>query len=1690
MPRLIKNSYSEKRYKYRQFCVFDCPALDSIYVSLNNTVYRSSGNCLIEKESGLLVAGCNTSVIPDDGSVVGISDGAFAGSGIESVNIPEGVTSIGELAFQSCGNLTEVSIPAGVTRIENGTFESCSALSSITVPDSVTVIENSAFENCDSLSTVYYTGTEEQWNAINTGDGNESLLSADILFGEGSLTINYYIEDTTTPVADAYTTSDLVYGDSFSIESPHVTGFHLVDEEQSTVTGTKGFGSTEINVYYALNYHTVTWIIDGKVYQTNTLAFGEFISVPNIGEREGYTFSGWSPSVAGTVGDMDYTYNATWIANTYTITYYVDGEQYDEKSYSFGEEVTKLETPSKPGCIFLGWDIAEPATMPAENLVLHGSFAPSQKIVLTAKMNTESSVSYENKASNYYPLRLERTPVYKFTSYAWVEGLPEDVSIYDNVVFHWYFDSRYLGTSGKSDYCDYNGQTAVSYSFSVDYDEIYDWNGYLYAVISFHDTIYEDLNNLQIFTNHTLLSVQGQPVYAECARVAGTPITTDDGSEYILEARPENLTDESQFDYYLSPEETPENYYYVVRFFSDESYDINSRIWVAHENDWHYRGFLGVNHSIGGEYYRSLDYIKEGNGEGELSNNGGGSDAYAWNYEVNGRGYNKITFDGGNGEKDDEKIGTPNWSDKYPNRTQFSTQKLCAETVPNYGTATFDGRETEKYSINYTVNGEIWFTQLYEVGETVTAPEVPELEGYTSHGWDAVLPETMPAEDITVNAVLTANTYTITYLLDGVEYPAPYESAVDTYEYDSPVEVRPDAVKEGCSVSAWSFSPSLRSGRMPAGDVTATATSKVNSYELSVNYVMADGKTELAPETYYGTVEYATEYSVASPAVTGYTPDISTATGTMGPDDKTVTVTYSPNDYSLTVNYTMSDGENGFAPAAHTGQVTYNTDYRVDSPAVPGYTPDRAVVSGTMDSEGKTEEVVYSPVDCTLTINYVMQDGSAPPPQNISAVKYNAAYSVVSPAVDGYTPSVATVGGKMDDVNGKTIEVVYSADFKDLIINYVYEDGSPVTDINPNPYIGGVSYNGSFSVPSPAVTGYTPDSEEISGTMNSTDGLEYTVTYSVNRYALNITYVMSDGNDAVRPQNIVDEMLAFGTPYSVASPAVTGYTPDVATVEGTMGVDGASAVVTYNPNPHKVTWIIDGGVYQTDDVVFGGKITTPGLDDKEGYTFSGWSPAVAETVADEDYTYTASWSINSYTITYLLDGAEYETVVDTYEYNSTVTVRKVEIKGYDVSAWTFKPALVNGRMPAGNVVAKATATVNQYTITFRYGNVKGNEIYRTITQNYGTSINKKAVAAPNYPCWVFTGWSEDIPSKMPAENMTITAQWTKKVFDYSCRFGFDNSAVSFFGSEHKFVDILPFVPLLVLGDGLCDTCGKTHTYNNSSFSDINKLKNYVKKLDKTNCNSTITAINSYANKPWTGSCYGMSVASIMDFREQLSFNERYKKPDLSSVNTPYSDSSVASEINYYQLAQKIPCIDNTEYKQSAEADWYETLNKLVAAAQKGDPFLFKYTYDGFDNSGKKTTLGHSIVALGCQANGNKIYRISAYDNRFHDKDVWIDVDLTTPSRATCSVVLPEKNGKEVATGIQFIADMDVFNLIDYDGNNNTSASYSNTNIFVELTAFGNTVFTNSSGQTIIYSDGNISGTMDIISTRIITGDDA
>ena len=119
-----------------------------------NETFAIVGDCLI-KDGKQIVLGCDTSVIPADGSIKSIGPDAFRGcAGLTELTLPEGIVTIADGAFKNCKNLVSVTLPNGVKTIGTEAFMDCVKLESINLPDGLERIMYYAFAGCESLGSV------------------------------------------------------------------------------------------------------------------------------------------------------------------------------------------------------------------------------------------------------------------------------------------------------------------------------------------------------------------------------------------------------------------------------------------------------------------------------------------------------------------------------------------------------------------------------------------------------------------------------------------------------------------------------------------------------------------------------------------------------------------------------------------------------------------------------------------------------------------------------------------------------------------------------------------------------------------------------------------------------------------------------------------------------------------------------------------------------------------------------------------------------------------------------------------------------------------------------------------------------------------------------------------------------------------------------------------------------------------------------------------------------------------------------------------------------------------------------------------------------------------------------------------------------------------------------------------------
>ena len=457
-------------------------------------------------------------------------------------------------------------------------------------------------------------------------------------------------------------------------------------------------------------YHSVTFVdYDGTVLSAQSVAHGSAAIEPTAPEREGYAFIGWDKDFSNVTEDM--TVTAQYSANSYSITYTINGEEYTAQTYEFGAVVSAPEYTVPEGHTFSGWNI--PETMPAENLVLDAALTVnSYSITYTINGEEYTAQTYEFGAAVSAP---EYTVPEGHTFSGW--DIPETMPA-ENLVL----DAALTVNSYSITYT-INGEeyTAQTYEFgaAVSAPEYTVPEGHTFSGWDIPETM--PAENLVLDAALTVNS------YSITYTINGEEYTAQTYEFGAAVSAPEYTVPEGHtFSGWNIPETMPA-----------ENITLNAELTV---NEY------TVTYNINGEIYAIQVYAY-------------GEEVFAPAYDVP----DHFTFSG--------------WD---------TPATMPAENIVLDATLVEDG----KYTVSFMVDGETYFTFTGYEGDVITVPENPEKLGYTFDAWDG-MPEdgVLPAANITVTAVWSVNTYTITYTVNGEEYTAQtYEfgAAVSVPEYTVP----------------------------------------------------------------------------------------------------------------------------------------------------------------------------------------------------------------------------------------------------------------------------------------------------------------------------------------------------------------------------------------------------------------------------------------------------------------------------------------------------------------------------------------------------------------------------------------------------------------------------------------------------------------------------------------------------------------------------------------------------------------------------------------------------------------------------------------------------------------------------------------------------------------------------------------
>ena len=211
---------------------------------------------------------------------------------------------------------------------------------------------------------------------------------------------------------------------------------------------------------------------------------------------------------------------------------------------------------------------------------------------------------------------------------------------------------------------------------------------------------------------------------------------------------------------------------------------------------------------------------------------------------------------------------------------------------------------------------------------------------------------------------------------------------------------------------------------------------------------------------------------------------------------------------------------------------------------------------------------------------------------------------------------------------------------------------------------------------------------------------------------------------------------------------------------------------------YTIKWVDwDGSEVRTDtEVPYGTELEVPedptrAADDQYTYTFKGWTPEVKTVTGDATYKATYTKEANTYTLTYDLDGGEWEndeTYTYTKKYNEEVEVKADPTKeGYTFAGWTSAEVKVeNGKftMPAKNVTLKAKWEANIYKVTYDLDGGEWTEATNEFPYEYKATV-EVVKTVPTREGYKFSGWrSEEVTIEndaftMPAQDVVLKAVW-------------------------------------------------------------------------------------------------------------------------------------------------------------------------------------------------------------------------------------------------------------------------------------------------------------------------------------------
>ena len=209
-----------------------------------------------------------------------------------------------------------------------------------------------------------------------------------------------------------------------------------------------------------------------------------------------------------------------------------------------------------------------------------------------------------------------------------------------------------------------------------------------------------------------------------------------------------------------------------------------------------------------------------------------------------------------------------------------------------------------------------------------------------------------------------------------------------------------------------------------------------------------------------------------------------------------------------------------------------------------------------------------------------------------------------------------------------------------------------------------------------------------------------------------------------------------------------------------------TVIASWTANTYTVTFDSNGGSSVSSiSRTYGETIGSLPSTAREGYTFNGWtyngSNASFDTAVYSNMTLTASWTINTYTVTFDSNGGSIVSST-TYTHGETLgNLPEPDRTGYTFDGWTSGGSYVSSStMVTSDITLTASWTINVYTIEF---NSAGGSSVSSFTREYGSTLGN--LSSPKRDYYTFAGWYYDGDSvssnTVVTDDMTLTASWSE-----------------------------------------------------------------------------------------------------------------------------------------------------------------------------------------------------------------------------------------------------------------------------------------------------------------------------------------